>query len=154
MPLTSHSELCGAWRPYPWSDVERLVRELGLPFVAATVLASPGACRPGGGEQVSGCLNAVPDPFLFGHMEAAVGTIAAAIAEGERVVVHGDYDADGITATALMVLGLRELGLEPEWYLPSRFNEGYGLSRGGCGDHRRERPGSAHHRRLRRQLPG
>ncbi len=48
---------------------------------------------------------------------------------GGRVVVHGDYDADGITATALLILGLRDLGLEAEWYLPSRFKEGYGLSR-------------------------
>ena len=71
----------------------------------------------------------VPSPFLFGHMKLAVERIEVAIAEGRRVVVHGDYDADGVTATALMVEGLAELGLSAEWYLPSRFKEGYGLSR-------------------------
>jgi single-stranded-DNA-specific exonuclease len=71
----------------------------------------------------------IPDPFLFAHMEGAVAAISSAIDRGGRIVVHGDYDADGITATALMLLGLRAMGLEAEWYLPSRFKEGYGLSR-------------------------
>ena len=47
---------------------------------------------------------------------------------GARICVHGDYDADGICATALAVLLLRELGAEPTWHLPSRFEEGYGLT--------------------------
>src|SRR5262249_18765355 len=46
-----------------------------------------------------------------------------------RICVHGDYDADGICATALAVFLLRELGLDPRWHLPSRFEEGYGLAR-------------------------
>ncbi len=71
----------------------------------------------------------VPSPFLFGDMRQAVARIEAAIVGGHRVIVHGDYDADGITATALMVEGLAECGLTAEWYLPSRFKEGYGLSR-------------------------
>ena len=99
-----------------------------MPFVAATVLASRGLADPKEASTFLECPNVVPDPFLFGHMDEAVDTIAAAIADGKRVVVHGDYDADGITATALMVVALRELGLQPEWYLPSRFVEGYGLS--------------------------
>ena len=53
---------------------------------------------------------------------------AAAVAAGARICVHGDYDADGICATALAVLLLRELGAEPAWHLPSRFEEGYGLA--------------------------
>ena len=52
----------------------------------------------------------------------------AAIAAGKRICVHGDYDVDGICATALAVLVLRELGADVEWHLPSRFDEGYGLS--------------------------
>ncbi len=62
-------------------------------------------------------------------MQGAVDLVGCAIDEGRRIVVHGDYDADGITATALMLLGLREFGVEAEWYLPNRFEEGYGLSR-------------------------
>ena len=68
------------------------------------------------------------DPFLLGDMAVAVERIRAAIAAGTRICVHGDYDVDGICATALAVLTLRELGAEVEWHLPSRFEEGYGVS--------------------------
>ncbi len=68
------------------------------------------------------------DPFLLGDMAAACETIRAAVAAGRRICVHGDYDVDGICATTLAVLTLRELGAEVEWHLPSRFDEGYGVS--------------------------
>ena len=54
--------------------------------------------------------------------------LTAAIEAGARICVHGDYDADGICATALAVLLLRELGADVAWHLPSRFEEGYGLN--------------------------
>src|SRR6185437_12044015 len=54
--------------------------------------------------------------------------IRAAIDAGKPICVHGDYDVDGICATALAVTVLRELGAEVSWHLPSRFEEGYGLS--------------------------
>ncbi len=68
------------------------------------------------------------DPRLLGDVEGACGAIRAAIASGTRICVHGDYDVDGICATALAVLCLRELGADVGWHLPSRFEEGYGLS--------------------------
>ena len=61
-------------------------------------------------------------------MAVAVERIRAAVAAGERICVHGDYDVDGISATAVAVLVLRELGANVEWRLPSRFEEGYGLA--------------------------
>jgi single-stranded-DNA-specific exonuclease len=61
-------------------------------------------------------------------MRAAVAQLRAAVERGARICVHGDYDADGICATTLAVLLLRELGAEPAWHLPSRFEEGYGLN--------------------------
>jgi single-stranded-DNA-specific exonuclease len=61
-------------------------------------------------------------------MTAAVDRIRAAVAAGERICIHGDYDVDGISATALAVLTLREIGANVEWRLPSRFDEGYGLA--------------------------
>ena len=61
-------------------------------------------------------------------MAVAVDRIRAAIAGGKRICVHGDYDVDGICATALAVLTLRKLGADVEWHLPSRFEEGYGVS--------------------------
>ena len=68
------------------------------------------------------------DPYLLGDMTEAVARIRTAIAGGERICIHGDYDVDGICATALAILTLRELGADVEWHLPSRFEEGYGVS--------------------------
>jgi single-stranded-DNA-specific exonuclease len=70
------------------------------------------------------------DPFALGDMREAVQTITAAVESGARICVHGDYDADGICATALAVLLLREVGADVSWHLPSRFEEGYGLNAG------------------------
>ncbi len=70
------------------------------------------------------------DPFALGDMRQAVETIVAAVEAGARICVHGDYDADGICATTLAVLLLRELGADVAWHLPSRFEEGYGLNAG------------------------
>jgi single-stranded-DNA-specific exonuclease len=61
-------------------------------------------------------------------MAAGCEAIRAAIAAGRRICVHGDYDVDGICATALAVLILRELGADVEFHLPSRFEEGYGVA--------------------------
>ncbi len=115
--------------PYSWAASRKLADALGLPLVAAMVLAGRGLVDPLQAQRFIDCDADIPDPFLFAHMEGAVEAISSAIDRGDRVVIHGDYDADGITATALMLLGLRELGLEADWYLPSRFKEGYGLSR-------------------------
>ncbi len=68
------------------------------------------------------------DPFLLGDMVLAVERIRAAVEAGKRICVHGDYDVDGICATALAVLVLREVGADVVWHLPSRFEEGYGVS--------------------------
>jgi single-stranded-DNA-specific exonuclease len=116
--------------PCSWTAAERLSRELDLPLVAATVLASRGFADTAAAQAFLECRNSVPSPFLFADMQAAVDAILEAAERGRRVVVHGDYDADGITATALMVLGLRPLGIEAEAYLPDRFSQGFGLSRG------------------------
>jgi len=68
---------------------------------------------------------------LMADAEAALDRIDRAIAAGERIAIWGDYDADGISAIAVWVLGLRALDIEPERYVPSRWSEGYGLSRVG-----------------------
>ncbi len=68
------------------------------------------------------------DAFLLGDMATTVDLITDAISRGTRICVHGDYDVDGICATALAILLLRELGADVDWHLPSRFEEGYGIS--------------------------
>ncbi len=71
------------------------------------------------------------DPFLINDMEKAVDRIIRAIHRRERVLVHGDYDTDGITGAAIIVNNLRRLGLDVEYYIPHRLIEGYGLSLNG-----------------------
>jgi len=69
------------------------------------------------------------DPYCFVDMEPAVARIQQALDSGEKMAVYGDYDADGITATALMYSYLAEQGGQVIYYIPEREREGYGLSR-------------------------
>ena len=113
-----------------YANVRALAAELSLDEVTAAVLMRRGY---GASEDARRFLDgALPghDPFALGDMRQAVETIAAAVEAGARICVHGDYDADGICATALAVLLLRELNADVAWHLPSRFEEGYGLNAG------------------------
>ena len=71
------------------------------------------------------------DPFLMKDMDRAAERVAEAIERGERVLVYGDYDVDGTTATALMVSFLRDMGLNVSYFIPDRFKDGYGLGPAG-----------------------
>ena len=68
-----------------------------------------------------------PDPFLLPDMELAVTRIYRAILGGEKIAVYGDFDADGITSTAVLVQGLKTFNVEAIPYIPHRINEGHGL---------------------------
>ena len=68
------------------------------------------------------------DPFLLQGMDVAVARIAHAIRAGERIAVYGDFDADGVTATALLTQTLQALGATVAPYIPNRVDEGYGLN--------------------------
>ena len=69
------------------------------------------------------------DPFVLPDMELAIARIREAIEKGECVLVHGDYDVDGISSTTLMVLVLKALGVDHvESFIPLRLDDGYGLS--------------------------
>jgi len=70
----------------------------------------------------------MPDPAIFQDMEKAAARIADAVDAGESVTIFGDYDVDGATSAALLVRLLRELGLDPQAYIPDRLMEGYGPS--------------------------
>src|SRR5512132_1445528 len=110
----------GRWitRPCDWRRVEALAGALEVSETTATVLVRRG-------------LDDVDDARAFlaaeppAHDAFALGDVAVAV---ERIRVHGDYDVDGISATAVAVLVLRELGANVEWRLPSRFEEGYALA--------------------------
>jgi len=72
-------------------------------------------------------LDRLHSPFEFVQMEAAVDRLQSAVRHGERIVVHGDYDVDGITGTVVLVTVLRHLGADVEYVVPHRIDHGYGL---------------------------
>jgi len=71
--------------------------------------------------------DALSDPLLFPEMEKAVDRIEKAVESKETIGIFGDYDADGVTATAILVRALRRRGVDPVVYLPDRMKEGYGM---------------------------
>src|SRR3954469_1669092 len=121
-------------RPSRWTcdafsvdAAETIGHALGLSRVAAQVLARRGHDTPALAR--SFMLGADShDPALLNDVAEASRLILAHVARGSRIVVHGDYDVDGVCATAVMISALRRLGASPSWYLPSRFEDGYGLS--------------------------
>ena len=115
-------------RPCEPRQVAALAAELGVTETTASVLIRRG--YDDAGRAAAFLAGEMPghDPFLLGDMREACDRIRAAIADGKRICVHGDYDVDGICATALAVLTLRELGADVDWHLPSRFEEGYGVA--------------------------
>src|SRR5213080_644851 len=121
----------GIWtiRPCPHRQASALAQELGLNETTASVLVRRGYADPDEARAFLAGEQPLHDPFGLGDMAAACAAIRGAIAARKPICVHGDYDADGICATALAVLTLRELGADVSWHLPSRFDEGYGVSR-------------------------
>ena len=73
------------------------------------------------------------DPFLMKDMEKAVERVGQAVRNNEKIMVYGDYDVDGCTAVALVYKFLRRFYSNIDCYIPDRYDEGYGVSRQGCG---------------------
>lgn len=69
------------------------------------------------------------DPFLLDGMEKAVNRIHTAILKNEKILIYGDYDADGVTSTTILYKTLKKLGANFAYYIPNRFTEGYGLNK-------------------------
>ena len=73
-------------------------------------------------------LDHLHDPFLFTEMKEAVSILEASLKGGEKILIHGDYDADGICGTALLFRALRKFGADVHYFVPDRAKDGYGLS--------------------------
>jgi single-stranded-DNA-specific exonuclease len=131
-------------RPFRWTyrDIDqalaaRLVADRRIdPVVARLIAARAGELSPDGPLSEKAlerflypALNTLHDPFLMADMEQAVGRVADALRHGQKIVIYGDYDCDGTTATALLVHLFRFLGHDVEYYIPKRLEEGYGLNR-------------------------
>lgn len=108
--------------PAPVAEVARLVDELRIHPVLAATLWSRGL-RHDVAARLTPALTRAAIPAL----EQAAARLGLALERGERIVIHGDYDADGVTATAILTLALRSLGGTVTPYLPDRLADGYGL---------------------------
>jgi single-stranded-DNA-specific exonuclease len=108
-------------------DSWRLERELGVSGALAQVLVRRGLGEP---AQARAFLAAqdTHDPSLFAGIDQAVDLILRHVRDRTRITVHGDYDVDGVSSTAILIRVLRSLGAECDWFLPSRTEDGYGLS--------------------------
>lgn len=113
-------------RELPDAPVQHLMRQRGLPEAVARVLVARGHGSPEAVDRhLRPDLHALHDPGLLPGMAAATERLARAVQERERILVHGDYDVDGVTGTALLVRLFRQLGGEVDWHIPNRFTDGY-----------------------------
>ena len=111
------------------AKVERLSTEVGIDKVLAELLVKRGVetfeqarafFRPS--------LDALHDPFLMKDMDVAVARLHDAITSGEKILVYGDYDVDGTTAVALVYSFIQRFTDKVDFYIPDRYDEGYGVS--------------------------
>ena len=111
----------------PTVNYEQLVQQTGLSRLVIDLLVDRGYRTV---EAINGFLHPqetdLHDPFQMHGMHAGVERIKQAIVAGEKIVVYGDYDVDGLTSTAIMVETLEQLGANVEYYIPDRFKDGYG----------------------------
>jgi single-stranded-DNA-specific exonuclease len=106
--------------------VARLARRHSLSSVTATLLVARGHADPDRAlEHLKPDLKRLHDPALLPGMAAATQRLARAIQGHEPILVHGDYDVDGVTGTTLLVRLLNVLGADVHWHIPNRFTDGY-----------------------------
>ncbi len=112
---------------YSFADARRLSEDLGISMTLASVLARRGYTSANKAREFleEGYLH---DPDRMRDIDAASKAISDAIDRGKMITVHGDYDADGICSTAIALGSLRRLGARANWFIPSRFDDGYGIS--------------------------
>ncbi|MFD2530966.1 single-stranded-DNA-specific exonuclease RecJ [Gracilimonas halophila] len=118
---------------YAQPEEEKYVPELGdtlgIPDKIARLLAIRGIKTYNDAEYFfRPKIDNLHDPFLMKDMDVGAERLALAIRKGEKVLVYGDYDVDGTTATSCIYTFLKEFGVEADYYIPHRFKEGYGIN--------------------------
>ncbi len=116
-------------QPEQEEAVSTLMEMLNVPESIARLLAIRGISSFEDAKQFfRPSLNELYDPFLMKDMDRASERLSLAIRSNEKVLVYGDYDVDGTTATAIVYSFLKEFGVEVDYYIPHRFKEGYGIN--------------------------
>ncbi len=116
-------------RPHDTDQILQLERSAGVPAVVAQLLVSRGIYDAGQARNfLDAKLSDLRDPDSLPGVVSAADHVYAAVRSGERIVIYGDYDADGMTATALLYRCLKLLGADVGYYVPNRMEEGYGLN--------------------------
>ncbi len=109
-------------------DTQDVSKQLNISPMAAGVLTARGYSGTSAAEFLS-VKEPIYDPFLLKGMEDAVRNITEHVELGNRIVVYGDYDCDGVTSTAMLHHYLEQIGADMLYYIPKRENEGYGLNK-------------------------
>ena len=109
--------------------IERLAEALNLDKNLCNLLVQRGIDDFSSAKQFfRPSLDELHDPFLMKDMDIAVNRLAAAMRNGEKIMIYGDYDVDGTTSVALVYSFLRPYYQNLEFYIPDRYKEGYGVS--------------------------
>src|SRR4029079_11838974 len=119
------------WRiaNYDPARVAALGQAAGVPSVVAQLLIGRGICDPDGARRFLDVkLSGLRDPEELPGAVRAAELLHQAIKDGRSITVYGDYDADGVTASAILLLCLKLLGAKADFYIPNRIDEGYGLN--------------------------
>lgn len=109
-------------------DIEAIASDFHIPPIFATILINRGIPRADMLPFLQKSMKNIVNPMFMTDMERAAERICEAVKNKEKIVVYGDYDVDGITSTALMYDFLRSLGADAEYYIPDRYDEGYGIN--------------------------
>jgi len=120
--------------------ISRILADGGVSSpILATLLATRGLADPAAIKAfLEPNLKDLHSPFQLPGIEAACVAIEQAVSNKERIGIHGDYDVDGLTGTSVLVLALRQMGARPDFHIPHRRREGYGLTPASIDHHHRE----------------
>ncbi len=131
MPTTTKPRREWEIRTPEAADVSRLSRDRGLPEIISRMLVARGITDAKQADKhLQPNLMALHDPALLPGMQAATRRLVEAVRQGETILIHGDYDVDGVTGTSLLVRLFEKLGAKVDWHIPNRFTDGYAF-----GDH-------------------
>ncbi len=115
--------------PPAWEKIDTLAKDLNCSYVIANLLLQRGVNTAEEAHAFfNPTLNMLHDPFLMKDMDKAVSRLERAIGNEEKVMIYGDYDVDGTTAVSLLYKYLKNKCENPEYYIPDRYTEGYGVS--------------------------